>query len=157
MRLNRGRTGFKSYKGKFAPKFPQKYKGNSSEIYYRSLLELRAMRHLDQHPDVLSWSSEEVIIPYRSPIDNRIHRYFPDMYALVKQKNGDLVEYLIEIKPQDQTTIPKLPKSGKQTAGYINEVMNYAVNEAKWDTAKLFCDAHGWKFIIITEQTLSYI
>jgi len=35
------------YKGKFKVKNPQKYKGNPSNIIYRSLMELRFMKWCD--------------------------------------------------------------------------------------------------------------
>ena len=95
-----------SYKGKFRPKNPKKYKGNPTNIIYRSLLERRFMVYLDNTPAVLKWSSEEIIIPYVSPIDNRVHRYFPDFYMKFKNKSNITVEQLIEIKPSKHTKPP---------------------------------------------------
>ena len=69
----------KTYKGLFRPKNPSKYRGDPSNIIFRSSWELRFMTYLDAHPDVLEWSSEEFCIPYVSPIDGRIHRYFPEI------------------------------------------------------------------------------
>ena len=91
-----------AYKGKFRPQNRNKYKGNASDIRYRSGWELNFMKYLDRQPEVLRWSSEEIIIPYKSPIDGRMHRYFPDFW--VKTAKG---ETLIEIKPKKQ---PKPPK-----------------------------------------------
>ena len=95
-----------SYRGKFKPKNPKKYKGNPTNIVYRSLLERRFMVYLGNTPAVLKWSSEEIIIPYVSPIDNRVHRYFPDFYMKYKNKYGMTVNQLIEIKPSKQTKPP---------------------------------------------------
>ena len=79
-----------SYKGKYQPSFPKKYKGNSSNIIYRSLWERRFMVYCDTNENILEWGSEELSLPYRSPIDNRIHRYFPDFYIKVKESTGSI-------------------------------------------------------------------
>ena len=69
-----------SYKGRYIPKNPNKYKGDPTNIIYRSSWELKLMRYLDEHSDVVQWASEEFFIPYKSPIDGRYHRYFPDFW-----------------------------------------------------------------------------
>lgn len=137
------------YKGYFRPKNPNKYKGDPTNIIYRSSWELKLMSYLDAHPDVVKWSSEEFMIPYRSPVDNRLHRYFPDMW--VKKKDGEVL--LIEVKPLYQVEEPK--KEGKSKKTYINEVMTYGVNQAKWASAREFCADRGWKFMILTEKELN--
>ena len=86
-----------SYKGFFRPKNPSKYKGDPTNIIYRSRWELKFMVYLDSHPDVLSWGSEEVIIPYRSPIDNKVHRYFPDFVVKKRNPAGIIETLLVEI------------------------------------------------------------
>ena len=68
-----------AYKGRFRPKDPNKYKGDPTKIIYRSLWEFKVFKWMDSHPDVIRWQSEEVIDTYRSPIDGRVHRYFPDL------------------------------------------------------------------------------
>lgn len=111
------------------------------------------MTRLDAHPDVLEWSSEEVVIPYRSPIDNRVHRYFVDFY--VKKRNasdGKIETVLIEVKPKAQTKPPAVQK--KATRRYITEVQTWGVNSAKWNAAEKFCQERGWKFQIFTEDHL---
>ena len=128
-----------SYKGKFRPKNPNKYKGNPTNIIYRSLLERRFMVYLDSNPSILKWCSEEIIIPYVSPVDNRVHRYFPDFYIKYKNKNGMIVEELIEVKPFAQCSPPdpnkKLTKTGRTSKRYLKEVQTYIVNDAKWNSA----------------------
>jgi hypothetical protein len=142
-----------AYKGYFKPINPQKYKGNPSNIIYRSGWELKLMAYLDKHPDVIQWSSEEVIIPYRSPIDGRIHRYFPDFYVKKKNIDGSIETSLIEVKPAAQTKPPI--KKTKITRQYINEVTTWGVNEAKWKAAKEYCDDRKWSFLIFTEKELN--
>jgi hypothetical protein len=136
-----------AHKGKFRPQHRDKYKGNASNIQYRSGWELTFMKYLDRQPEIVRWSSEEIIIPYKSPIDGKWHRYFPDFW--VKTSKG---ETLIEIKPKKQTKPPK--NDPKHRRRYLREVKTYAVNEAKWIAAKKVCEDRGWAWKILTEDTL---
>lgn len=137
-----------TYKGFFKPKNPGKYKGNPTNIVYRSGWELKFMIYLDNHPEVVSWSSEEIIVPYRSPVDNRVHRYFPDF--LVKKKDGKTL--LVEIKPRAQTKPPEI--QNKKSKRYITEVMTWGVNQAKWKAAEEYCADRKWQFLVLTEKEL---
>lgn len=141
-----------AYKGPFRPNNPEKYKGDPTNIVYRSRWELMVMQKLDNHPDVLEWSSEEINIKYRSPIDNKIHRYFPDFYMKRRSQDGKIQSFLIEVKPKVQTRPPKVQT--KATRKYINEVATWGVNSAKWTMAEEFCKDRGWTFMIITEDDL---
>jgi hypothetical protein len=141
----------KSYKGFFNPKNPKKYNGDSTNIIYRSTWELRVMKWLDNHPNVIWWNSEELPIPYRSPVDNKMHRYFPDFIAKMKQKDGSVMTYVIEVKPEAQT---KMPVQKKKTKRFLQEAATYAINQEKWRAADIFCQEHGWKFLILTEKDL---
>ena len=141
-----------SYKGKYYPSFPRKYKGDPTNIIYRSLWEIKFMVYCDKNQNILEWASEEIAIPYRSPIDNRVHRYFPDFYMKVKETNGKIKNYVIEVKPAKQTIPPKKPK--RQTKGYIREAYEYAKNQAKWKMAKEFCADRQWEFKVVTEKEL---
>lgn len=147
---------FMAYKGVFRARNPKKYKGDPSNIIYRSRWELKLMMHLDDHPDVLEWSSEEVVIPYMSPIDGRRHRYFCDFFVKKKGRDGLIENLLIEVKPLIQTKPPevKIAKGQKPTRRYLNEVMTWGVNSAKWKAAQEYCKDRGWKFIIMTEVEL---
>ena len=110
-----------AYSGKFVPKNPDKYTGNVSTIIYRSLWEFKLMKYLDAHDEIVKWASEEIIIPYRSPIDRRMHRYFPDFW--VQKKSGE--QLVIEVKPKQQLKPPKKPK--RQTQRYLREMHTFAV------------------------------
>ena len=136
-----------AYSGKFSPKNPTKYLGDPTNIFYRSLWERRVMVHLDITSSVLKWSSEEIVIPYLSPVDGRWHRYFPDFY--VQTDKGSMI---LEVKPLSQSVAPK-PRKVK-THKYITEVMTYGVNQAKWKAAEEYCADRKWKFKVITEQEL---
>jgi|TARA_B100002019_G_C20996037_1_gene462948 hypothetical protein len=140
-----------SYKGKYKPSYPQKYKGDPTNVIYRSLWERKFMVYCDKNENVLEWSSEEIALPYKSPLDNRIHRYFPDFYIKVKEGNK-IQKYLVEIKPKRQVSEPKVPK--RKTKGYIYEVKEYVKNQAKWKSAQEFCEDRQWKFKIMTEDDL---
>lgn len=142
-----------AYSGKFFPKNPKKYRGDVNNIWYRSLWERKAMDWFDSNASVLEWSSEELIIPYISPLDNKYHRYFPDFVAQVKTRDGDLKRYVIEVKPEKQTKPPE--KAKRVTKRIINEIATWGVNEAKWKAATDFCSDRGWIFKIITEKELN--
>jgi len=140
------------YQGKYTPKNPDKYRGDTKDIIYRSSWELKFMIWCDKTPSVIEWGSEIAVIPYVSPVDNKIHRYFVDFYLKVIDKAGIQNRYLVEVKPKKYTDPPKKPE--KQTKKYIAEVLQYGVNEAKWKAATNFCLDRGWKFIILTENDL---
>jgi hypothetical protein len=140
-----------SYKGWFTPKHRNKYKGDSENVVYRSSWELRVMKWLDENPSVIWWASEELIIKYRSPLDQKIHRYFPDFIVRLKQKNGTESTVVIEIKPQKQTV---KPEQKRKTKRYLQEAATYAVNQEKWRAADLFCKEHGWQFKVLTEKDI---
>ena len=135
------------YRGKYRVSNPRKYKGDSRNVVYRSSWEYKFMQWCDSHPSVEEWASEEIIIPYISPVDGKRHRYFPDFYVKVGKK-----KYIAEVKPSYQTKEPKTQK--RNTKKYISEVMTYAVNQAKFKAATEFCKDHGWEFMVVTEKEL---
>ena len=141
-----------AYKGKYRPSRPKKYRGDPTNIIYRSLWELKFMKYCDSNSNVLEWGSEEVIVPYRSPIDNRYHRYFPDFYIKVRESTGKIKRMIIEIKPQKQCVEPKVQK--RKTRSYVYQVCEYAKNQAKWEAAKEFCEDRKWEFKVLTENEL---
>lgn len=142
----------KHYKGKFKPKNPQKYVGDPNNIVYRSSWELKFMVYCDNNPNVLKYASEELFIPYVSPVDNRVHKYYPDFLIEIKTTNGSTKKVLVEIKPKNQTQPPKMGK--RKTKRFLNEMKTWMVNEAKWKKAEEFCEDHRMEFMIITEDHL---
>ena len=142
----------KTYKGRFRVVNAGKYRGDITNIVYRSLWELKFMKWCDSNVSVLEWGSETVIVPYISPIDNKVHRYFVDFYIKIKNKNNTIEKYLIEIKPEKYTKPPDIPS--KKTKQFIDEVFQYGVNDAKWKAAFEFCKDRNMKFIILTEKDL---
>jgi hypothetical protein len=141
-----------AYSGRFIPKNPKKYIGDSNNIIYRSSWECKVMSWLDKNDDVLSWASEELIIPYVSPLDNRVHRYFPDFLVKVKTRDKTIKTMLIEVKPKKQTIQPEPRK--RITKQFISEVNTWTVNQAKWKAAKEFCLDRKWEFMLMTEEHL---
>ena len=141
-----------AYKGRYNPKNPRKYKGNPHNIIYRSLWERKFMVYCDTSTSIIEWGSEEIIIPYLSPWDNRRHRYFPDFYIKAQQSDGSLKKMIIEVKPKVQFSPPKEPK--RKTTRYLNEVKTWSINEAKWKYATEWCKNNGMEFVIINEDHL---
>ena len=141
-----------AYKGRYTPKNPKKYTGDYHNIIYRSLWERKFMVYCDNSDNILEWGSEEIIIPYLSPWDGKLHRYFPDFYIKVKQAKGNIKKFIIEVKPKKQTKPPK-PVSRK-TRRWLNEVKTYSINEAKWKHAKVWCEDNNMEFKILTEEEL---
>lgn len=139
--------------GFFKPLNPKKYKGNVKQIVYRSSWELKLLIKLDKHPDVIEYSSEEIIVPYKSPLDNKYHRYFIDFYVKLRDSKGDIQNLLIEVKPKHQTMQP-VRKPRQQERTFLRECATYAVNQAKWEAAEKYAHNRGWEFKIFTEDHL---
>lgn len=142
-----------AYSGLYKPVNPKKYRGNPTKIIYRSMWEKKFMIFCDHTSSIVEWGSEEIIIPYRSPIDGRIHRYYPDFYIKILTKSGKYEKYVIEVKPKRQTQKPN-EKPKRKTAAWKREVLTYIKNRAKWDAAEDFCEDRQMKFKILTEDHL---
>ena len=141
-----------SIKSKYTPIYPSKYQGNTKHIICRSSWERKFCQWCDMNNSIISWASEEFCIPYVSPKDNRVHKYYPDYLVKVKEKNDMIKTYVVEVKPYKQTMPPK-PRSRK-TKSYLTECVTYAVNQAKWKAAKEFCEDHRIEFKVVTEKEL---
>jgi hypothetical protein len=142
-----------AYSGRYVPTNPKKYKGDPSRIIYRSLWERRFMVYCDRNSNILEWGSEEIIIPYRSPLDGRIHRYFPDFYVKVRQHDGSTKKMIIEVKPKQQTKPPE-NKPKRKTKSWYNAIKEWGKNSAKWESAREYCADRNMEFKILTEDHL---
>ena len=140
-----------AYRGRYIPTYPKKYKGDPSNIIYRSLWERKFMVYCDRNDKILEWGSEEFFVPYRSPLDGKIHRYFPDFYVKVRTPQG-FKKWVVEVKPKAQCKPPRQPK--RKTKKYLNEVRTWAINDAKWKHAIEYCKDRNMEFIILTEVEL---
>jgi len=110
-------------------------------------------KYLDLNTNVVRWASEELKIPYYSPIDNKWHNYIPDFLCEIKDKNKKIKTYLIEVKPKKQTKQPKQPKK-RNSRVYLKEMATFTINTCKWEAAEKFCEEQGWTFKILTEKEL---
>jgi hypothetical protein len=141
------------YQGKFTPKNYKKYKGNPTNIFYRSSWELKFMNYCDLNENILEWNSEEIVIPYVSPLDKKYHRYFVDFWVKVKERSGEIKKYLIEIKPK-KYALPPNPNPKRKTKKWVTENYEYIKNQAKWSAAKEYCKDRLLEFKILTEEDL---
>ena len=141
-----------AYKSRYSPENSDKYVGNPNNIICRSTWERKMCKYLDKNVNVLRWASEEVSIPYISPIDKKHHKYYPDFLAEIKQKSGSVQTFLIEIKPEKQTKPPKT--KNKRTKTHNINMKTFVINDAKWKAAEKFCSDNDWKFTVLTEKHL---
>jgi len=141
-----------SYKqGYYKLTHPEKYRGDISKVRFMSSWELNTHKFLDNNPNVLRWSSEEIAIPYIKPTDGKIHKYYPDYWVMYQNKNGEVIEEIWEVKPSSQVTPSRRGKRPKQQ---LLESVTHAINLAKWRSAQLYCQKHGYTFRILTEKQL---
>jgi hypothetical protein len=146
-----------AYKGNYKVKNRSKYVGAVDKVRYRSSWERRFMVYCDvTQPKIERWSSEEIILPYKSPVDGRVHRYFPDFWIEQRDESGKLSTMVIEVKPKAQCGPPKKPKTKttKSKYRYLREMKMWKVNEAKWKVAEEFCAERKWTFKLLTEDHL---
>lgn len=140
----------------FIPKKPDKYRGDVTNIVIRSNLEKRFALWCDRASAVIGWVSEELIIPYISPIDGEKHRYFVDFRIWVLDSAGKVTEYWVEIKPKAETMPPVNPtrKTAKSQQNLQEAIATFAVNQAKWEAANGVAESKGCKFLIVTDEDL---
>ena len=141
-----------AYKTVYKPLNESKYVGDSTNIICRSLWERRVCKYLDTNENVINWGSEEIAIPYISPLDNRRHSYFRDSIVRIRENNADVKTNVIEVKPFKQTK--KHERGKKRKATYANECATYVVNQAKWRAAEDFCSKKNWEFLVLTEKEI---
>jgi len=137
-------------KGKFTPRYPEKYVGNINKIIYRSSWELDFMKFLDNNTEVIKWGSECIAIKYIKPTTGRVHKYYPDFYVEYYNSKGKIVQDLVEVKPEKQIKKPTIRGKSKKTQLY--EALTWSVNMAKWREAELFCHKYGFNWKIISEK-----
>lgn len=142
--------GKRNYRqGKYIPRFPEKYKGDPENIFYRSGLERKYMNFFDLNSSILEWSYEtdDIIIPYQdASSNNKIRNYYMDFYIKIKTTSGEIIKYLVEIKPAQQVKPKRFTK-------YYSKA-DYIKNLSKWKFAKKWAETNGMKFIILTEKNI---
>ncbi len=141
---------------KFEPVRPEKYIGDPTKIVMRSSWELKLARWCDANPSVISWNSEGVIIPYYSRADQKMRRYFMDFVIKMRVSDGTVITYMIEVKPEKQTVMPKGGR-GRSQKTVLNETYAFMVNTDKWNAANEYARKHGMVFKIMTEKELGIV
>jgi glutaredoxin len=145
----------KYLKGKYHPIKPQKYVGDVKKIIYRSSYEYKFCVYCDTTGKILRWNSEEIVVPYYNVVDKKMHRYFVDFWVEIKNNDGSINQYLIEVKPQYQTIEPK--KKSRKSKKYLMEMKTWITNKAKWEAAKIYAEERNAKFLIFSERELGII
>jgi hypothetical protein len=141
---------------KFEPVRPEKYIGDPTKIVMRSSWELKLARWCDMNPSVISWTSEELVIPYYSRADQKMRRYFMDFVIKMRVSDGTVITYMIEVKPEKQTVMPKGGR-GRSQKTVLNETYAFMVNTDKWNAANEYARKHGMVFKIMTERELGIV
>lgn len=141
---------------KFEPTRPDKYIGDPNKIVMRSSWELKLARWCDMNPSVISWTSEELVIPYYSRADQKMRRYFMDFVIKMRVSDGTVITYMIEVKPEKQTMMPKAGR-GRSKKTVLNETYTFMVNTDKWNAANEYARKHGMVFKIMTEKELGIV
>ena len=130
-----------------------KYKGNAEKVRFLSSYELAVFRFLDTHSSIIEWGAEEFIIPYFSSADGKKRRYMIDVYCKYKNRKGEIIQELIEIKPFCQTQ-PPINKTTKHKQVYLQELYTYSVNTDKWKAATKYAKERKMQFRILTEKDI---
>jgi len=143
----------KYYQGIYTPINKEKYKGTNNPVY-RSSLERNFFLFFDKSPNVTAWVSEGIVVPYYSGIDNKVHKYYVDLIAAIKQPDGVVQKYLIELKPSSQTQ-PPVHSDGKKRSTVLYEQLMWHKNQAKWKAASEYAAKKGMKFVVLTEKYLN--
>ena len=140
----------RTQQGRYHPRNPEKYVGDVNKIRFMSSWEREAHQFFDNNPNIIRWSSEEIKIPYIKPTDGKLHHYYPDYWIEYKNRAGQIVQEIIEVKPATQTRPPVL--KGKRKKQQLYESITWAINVAKWKACQDFCNKYNIKFRIITEN-----
>jgi hypothetical protein len=136
------------FRARFIPRFPEKYVGDVGNIWCRSSWEVTVCKFFDSRSDVIRWGSEELVIPYLSPLDSKVHRYFPDFFVEYYDKDRNVIREIVEVKPLHESE-EAFAKSDRSKDALV-------VNEAKWKSAAIYCEQRGMKFRVITEHSIFY-
>lgn len=122
-------------------------------IVCKSSWEVHFCKWCDSNPNILKWSSESIQIPYYDPIQKKNRRYYPDFSLSVRNTDGRITKYIVELKPYHET-IPPTGKGNKKDRTVMYEFCTYQTNIAKWRAAIDFCRKHGFVFKLLTEYDL---
>lgn len=140
------------HQGEYQVINPKKYVG-SLPVIFRSSWEKKFMIYCDTNKNILSWSSESIIVLYYNPIKKRMARYFPDFTVTIKEADNTIINWMVEIKPYKESH-PPIRKQGKRKQTLLREEITWVQNREKWLAAKAYCAERNWCFKVITEYEL---
>jgi hypothetical protein len=136
--------------GYFVPTNPEKYVGDVSNIIYRSSWEKIVCGWFDTNSSIVCWNSESLIIPYFSTLDNKMHKYHVDFMAKIKDRDGVMKTYVLEIKPEKEMLMP----TTRVKKRLLLEMETYTRNQCKWAAAKIYCESRGCTFLVLNEYDI---
>lgn len=131
--------------GKYTPVNPAKYVG-TYPIFYRSSWEHKVMVMFDTNPNIISWASESIKIPYQNPFTNKYTVYVPDFVVTYIDASGTTKAEIIEVKPSKETFLEKAKSPAAKAA--------VALNTFKWAAAQAFAKHHGMSFRVMNEENI---
>ena len=130
--------------------YPEKYVGDPKNVIYRSSWEKRVCEWFDLNVSVVYWNSEGLIIPYFFTLDKKFHKYHIDFMAKIRDRQGKVKTYVIEVKPEKEQLEPTTRIKKRQ----MIEIPTYIKNQCKWEAAKAFCKERGMEFLVLNEYDL---
>lgn len=136
----------KSYvQGQYKPINPSKYVG-TYPIVFRSSWEHKVMVLFDTNPNISSWASESLKIPYQNPFTGKYTVYVPDFVVTYVDAKGNQKAEIIEVKPAKETFLEQAKSQRAKAA--------VALNTYKWAAAHAFAKSHSMSFRVMTENNI---
>jgi hypothetical protein len=100
----------------------------------------------DTNPNIMSWASEPVKIPYRNPFTGKYTVYVPDFVVTYVDAKGNQKAEIIEVKPAKETFLEQAKSQRAKAA--------VALNTFKWQAAQAFAKNHGMTFRVMNEGNI---
>ena len=145
--------------GSYRLRFPHKYKGpldENGDVHFRSSWESRLFFYMDHNANFVEWGSESITIPYLFSLDNKVHKYYPDIVCKAQLADGSLQTFILEVKPDSQTKMPSKPKNRSidRKKRYEQEMYVYVKNQDKWKYTEEYCKKNNYVFLLVTENEI---
>src|SRR5574344_1842446 len=109
----------KFFQGYYQPINKSKYIGAKAPVF-RSSWEHTVMIMFDNNPNIVSWASEPLRIPYRNPFTGKQTVYVPDFLVTYVDASGKQITELIEVKPSKETNIEEAKSKQAKAALALN-------------------------------------
>jgi len=104
------------------------------------------MEKFDTHPNITSWASESLKIPYINPFTGKYTVYIPDFVVTYTDADGKTKTEIIEVKPAKETFLEQAKSQRAKAA--------VALNTYKWAAAHEFAKNHGMQFRVMNEENI---